>query len=100
MTATVNGQGRYNKTPIVELKNDKNQIIKYFSRRFIPKQESTHIAGTQTVQTGDRPDLISYRAYNNPLLYYHLADYNLCMNPFTLIRDPGRIIIVPSNSTF
>ncbi|MCG8493592.1 MAG: hypothetical protein MI743_18385 [Sneathiellales bacterium] len=93
-------RGRYEKSKILEKKINKNQLVKYFSRRFIPKRESVQATGTQTVQTGDRPDLVSYRAYSNPLLYYHLADYNLCMNPFTLTHDPGRVLIIPSNSTF
>ncbi|MEP3244150.1 MAG: Base plate wedge protein 53 [Sneathiella sp.] len=93
-------RGRYANVQILDKKDDNNQIVKYLSRRFIPHPKPSQATTSQTVQTGDRPDLIAYRAYDNPLLYYRLADYNLSMNPFTLTSNPGRILIVPTNTTF
>jgi len=99
MTQKIKGKGRYSESGLLTYTDNKNDIIQYLSRRFIPRDATeTHYAA-QEVQPGDRPDLLAFRAYGDPLSYYHIADYNLSMNPFTLTTTPGRLLVVPMITT-
>jgi len=99
MATETKGTGRYSDSTLLTFENDKNEIIQYLSRRFVPKETNQASGAVQEVQPGDRPDLVAYRAYGNPLSYYHIADYNLSMNPFTLTTTPGRLLVVPLITT-
>ncbi|MFT6557692.1 MAG: hypothetical protein ACJAYR_001556 [Sneathiella sp.] len=97
--ATFGGNGRYKNSKILTIKSKNNEINQYLSRRFIPQYDPTYILGSQIVQTGDRPDLVAYRAYESSTSFYLIADYNLSVNPFSLTIKPGRPLIIPSNTT-
>jgi len=99
MAQKIKGNGRYSESDILTYTNEKNVDIQYISRRFIPQKDTQKILGAQEVQTGDRPDLLAYRAYGNSCDFYHLADYNLSMNPFSMSTTVGRLIVVPMKTT-
>ncbi|MBL4789033.1 MAG: hypothetical protein JKY60_08260 [Kordiimonadaceae bacterium] len=95
MVQKINGNSRYSDSKILTYNEKKGVKIQYLSRRFIPADSTQTALKVQEVQTGDRPDLLAYRAYGDSLAYYRIADYNLAMNPFTLTTLPGRLLVVP-----
>ena len=99
MASETKGSGRYFESNLLTFDDENNNIIQYLSRRFIPLKADQNTLGVQEVQPGDRPDLLAYRAYGNSLSYYHIADYNLSMNPFTLTTIVGRLLVVPTITT-
>jgi hypothetical protein len=64
--------------------------VSYLRRRFLPAPESLGTAGTYTVRAGDRVDLVSWRVYGDPELFWRLADGNGVMDPAELTATPGR----------
>ena len=99
MATKLGGTGRYYNQDILTYTEPDSSNIQYISRRFIPNFAHTPAIGVQQVQPGDRPDLLAYRAYNNPLSYYHIADYNLAINPFLLTTSPGHFVNIPPITT-
>lgn len=69
--------------------------VAYLTRRFCP-QGSSHTPLTEvTVGEGDRLDLITARTLGDPLQSWRVADANDAMDPFDLVREPGRVLRIP-----
>ena len=48
-----------------------------------------------TVEGNDRLDIIAQRQYGNPTMFWRIADANSEMESQLLIKETGRIILVP-----
>ena len=72
---------------------DKNgRDILYKKMRIIP---DTPAQFRHLVMQGDRPDLLAFRYYRDPLKFWHIADANGCMNAEELTAQPGKRILIP-----
>jgi hypothetical protein len=57
--------------------------------------DSPAAALSHTVDQSDRPDLIAYRYYREPELFWRVADCNEVMRPAELVESPGKRIGIP-----
>ena len=72
---------------------DGESIIKYKKRRFIKEAKESEIVLTEfNIASGDRIDLLSYKYFGNPELYWRLCDMNGIMHPLDLTREIGKAI--------
>lgn len=74
------------------------QIV-YVSRRFLPMTTDQTPITQVTVNAGDRLDLISNRVFNDPLLYWQIADANNAMDPFDLTEQPGTVLQILASTS-
>jgi len=65
----------------------------FFRRRLVPQPEDLATAGWDTVQTGDRADLIAVPVLGDPKAFWQLCDANLAFDPVK-IEAPGRLLRV------
>ena len=71
-----------------------SRTVNYLRRRLLPPPESLAATGSYLVRAGDRPDVVSWRAYGDPELFWRLADGNGVMDPAELTAVPGRVLRV------
>lgn len=83
---------RYDGVPEAELLAADGRVLRYKRRRVIP--ETPAPLGT-VVRSGDRPDLVAYRALGDAELYWMLCDANRQQRPARLTAKPGETIGVP-----
>jgi len=50
------------------------------------------------VAQGDRPDLLAYRYYRDPLKFWRIADANRVLTANELVAQPGDRILVPPDT--
>ena len=50
----------------------------------------------QTVQSGDRLDIIADQRYGDATQFWHVADANTALDSRTLVEEPGDTVIVPA----
>ena len=70
--------------------------VSYVRRRFVPFADSLPLLNRAQVRPGDRLDLVTSRTLKDPLLFWRIADANAAMDPFELVRQPGRVLRVPA----
>ncbi len=84
---------RYEKVPDAEYTDAQGRVIRYKRIRFIPE---TPAAFNHAVAQGERPDLLAYRYYHDPLKFWRIADANDdVMQAEELSATPGRRILIP-----
>jgi hypothetical protein len=83
---------RYESIKDAELVDRDGRTIRYKRMRFIPATPGP--LGT-IVRQGDRPDLVSFRVFDDAEQFWRLADVNLTPRPVDLTSVPGRRIKVP-----
>jgi len=69
--------------------------VTYLSRRFVPPPSDHSSLGEHRTTDYDRIDLIAAAQLGDPLLAWRLQDANGAMHPRELIRDVGRLLVVP-----
>ena len=86
---------RYRGVALATLARADGTPIAYGLRRLIPPRREIAIAAVHVVQGGERPDLIAHAAYDEPLLYWRVADGNVVVDPFELSDEVGARIALP-----
>lgn len=84
---------RYENVETITLKDESGREIKYKKVRFTPKTEA--LQGHMVVQ-GDRLDNLAYQFFDDPERFWKICDANLAMWPDDLLKEVGRIILIPS----
>jgi hypothetical protein len=79
---------RYYKQKVVE---SEAKAVKAITLRQLPAIEGNPV----TVQGKHRLDIISQQQYNNPTMFWHIADANSELQANDLVKETGRIIDVP-----
>ena len=69
--------------------------VSYLARRFVPPPDAHSSYGEHRTTDYDRVDLIAATHFGDPLLAWRLQDANGAMQPRELIRDVGRLLVVP-----
>lgn len=77
------------KTVDVTLKN--GRIVKAVRFRTIPQRSGRNT----TVQADDRLDIIAHREYNDPTLFWAIADANTELEAKKLVDEVGKKIRLP-----
>lgn len=72
--------------------------IAYVLRRFIPQMRDIGTAAEHLVQSGERPDLLAWRAFGDAELYWRIADANAVTDPFELTDTIGLRVRIPAPS--
>ena len=70
------------------------RTVNYLRRRLLPPPQSLAATGVYQVRAGDRVDVVSWRVYGDPELFWRLADGNGVMDPAELTATPGRVLLV------
>jgi nucleoid-associated protein YgaU len=70
--------------------------VAYVLRRFIPQRRDLPAQQEYIVQSGDRPDMLGFRAYGDPELYWRIADANAVTDPFSLTDTLGARVAIPA----
>jgi hypothetical protein len=83
---------RYANVDEHEIVDAKGRVIRYKRIRFTPESGArfSHI-----VTDGERLDHIAQRFYQNPELFWRVADANLALWPDNLVAEAGRAILIP-----
>jgi hypothetical protein len=84
-------KSRYAKVPTVDTINSRGEPVQALSLRLLPDTAGD----PQTVQSGDRLDLIAYARYNDGTRFWHIADANTALDSRTLVATVGDTLIVP-----
>lgn len=83
---------RYEAIANAELVTETGRVIRYKRVRFIP---ATQGVLPYLVVDGDRLDLIAYRIYGDPALFWRICDANLALQPEDLVANPGSRLSIP-----
>lgn len=86
---------RYRGVPLATLARADGSLIAYAKRRLIPPRREIALAAVHIVQGGERPDLQAHAFYEQPLLYWRIADGNAVIDPFELSDTLGARIAIP-----
>jgi hypothetical protein len=87
---------RYEGLPLAELELPSGEVVRYRSRRFLPRGSSLPVLAKVSVAEGERLDLISSRAYGTAEALWRICDANDAMNPTDLTREQvGTVLTVP-----
>lgn len=82
---------RYNKIKTVDVIMKDGRAVKAVTLRRLP-----FIHGKHTMIKGnERLDIIAQRRYNNPTMFWHIADANTELQANDLVKETGRIIKMP-----
>jgi hypothetical protein len=71
------------------------QQIAYLTRRFCPRGEGLPVLTRTPVQPHERLDQLTARTLGDPTQFWRVADANNALDPFALVRVPGRVLRVP-----
>lgn len=77
-------------------KNPGDPGIPYVLRRFIPQQRDIAVLLEHIVQSGERPELLAFRAFTDAELYWRIADANVVTDPFELTDTLGARVAIPA----
>lgn len=69
-------------------------VISYKTRRFPSVARGTPMGQTAT-RPGEHLDQLAARTLRDPLQFWRIADLNGVMDPFELVDEPGRRVLVP-----
>jgi hypothetical protein len=83
---------RYEKVGGAQLTNADGRVVTYKKIRFIP---NTPARFYHLVVQSERPDLLAFRYYRDPLKFWHIADANPVMLAEELTAQPGQYILIP-----
>jgi len=83
---------RYEPVADTTLTTPDGRTIRYKRVRFIPGTQGTF--GHRVIE-GDRLDLIAWKSYKNPELFWRICDANLALLPADLVAETGRILVIP-----
>ena len=82
---------RYYRQKVVDAATKEGRIVKAVTLRRPPS-----VTGESTVVKGnDRLDIMAQRRYQNPAMFWHVADANTELQANDLVKETGRIIKVP-----
>jgi hypothetical protein len=82
---------RYHRVRKDEAKATEGRIVKVVTLRRLPV-----VGGDSTItKENDRLDIIAQRYYDNPTMFWHIADANTELQASDLVDEPGRVINVP-----
>ena len=82
---------RYYRQKVVDAATKKGLTVKAVTLRRLPS-----VTGESTVVKGnDRLDIMAQRRYQNPAMFWHVADANTELQANDLVKETGRIIKVP-----
>ena len=82
---------RYNRVAQVVVKTNRGKMVKAVKLRRLPELD-----GNPTViKQGERLDILSQRLYEDPTMFWHIADANAERHANDLVKKPGRTIQVP-----
>jgi hypothetical protein len=83
---------RYYNLPVLSLGTADGRVVKYLSRRFVPKSDQFVLLHTHTVTEGERLDLIAARELGDSQAFWRICDANDAMRPDDLTAVPGRVL--------
>jgi hypothetical protein len=86
---------RYRGVALATLARADGTPMAYGQRRLIPPRREIAVAAFHVVQGSERPDLVAHAAYDEPLLYWRIADGNAVIDPFELSDEVGARIALP-----
>ncbi len=69
-------------------------VIAYKQRRF-PSVPSGTPVGQAALRPNERLDVLTARTLRDPLQFWRLCDLNEVLDPFELVDEPGRRVLVP-----
>ena len=78
--------------PVLSLNTTDGRVVKYLSRRFVPKSDQFVLLHTHTVTEGERLDLIAARELGDSQAFWRICDANDAMRPDDLTAVPGRLL--------
>jgi hypothetical protein len=81
---------RYRGLPLLKYVDANGVEQVYVGRRFLPQPETLAEVGRIDVQDGDRIDTIAGKVFNDPELWWRIADANRALTPGELTVLPGR----------
>jgi hypothetical protein len=82
---------RYNRVRKEEAKARDGRVVNVVALRRLPA-----VTGNPTpVKENDRLDIIAQRLYDDPTMFWHVADANTELRAGELVDEPGRVIAVP-----
>lgn len=70
------------------------RTVRYKRMRFIPQGAPPRLF--TSVELGERPDLLAFRAIGDPEQFWRLCDLNLTRRPVDLTAEPGAAVAVPA----
>ena len=86
---------RYEKVGDAQYTGASGRVVRYKKLRFIP---DTPARFNHLVAQSERPDLLAFRYYRDPLKFWHIADANDVMQAAELTAEPGRRILIPPDT--
>ena len=82
---------RYYRVETVDVVTKDGRTVKAVKFRRLPA-----VSGQPTVVKGnDRLDIMAQRQYNNPTMFWHIADANTELQANDLVKEAGRVIEIP-----
>ncbi len=82
---------RYARVRTVEAKTADGRTVKAVALRRLPRTSGTPVV----IKENDQLDIMAQRRYDNPTLFWHIADANTELQANDLVQDAGRTITVP-----
>jgi hypothetical protein len=83
---------RYHGIATKELAGPDGRTIRYLVRRFLPRPDRMSAVREHTVQQSDRLDRIAALYFQDPELFWRIADANGAMAPEDLTEVVGRVL--------
>jgi len=80
---------RYAGIPDSTLERPDGRTVTYRQRRFLPQARDLQELGQETVQPGDRIDLVAGRTIGDPQQFWRVCDANAAVDPEAIVL-PGR----------
>lgn len=84
---------RYSGQKLVDAMLQKGRTVKAVMLRRLPRPPGS--CNPMVVKMNDRLDIIAQRQYNNPTMFWHVADANTELEANELVEETGRVIKVP-----
>jgi hypothetical protein len=82
---------RYYKIKTIDTVTKDGRTVKAVTLRRLP-----YVSGNKTVVKGsDRLDIMAQRQYDNPTMFWRIADANTELQANDLVKETGRVINVP-----
>jgi hypothetical protein len=83
---------RYASIPDATIDLPDGRTVTYKRRRFLPQAHELQSLGEETVQPGDRIDLVAARTIGDPEQSWRIADANVTVDPAAL--EPGQRLTI------